>query len=431
MPPGVGYRRRRRDLSQSRRRGQSGSSLQNYIDRILASRPGATPSGSVGKFPSVIGSSSFDPRSVLSGFDRRGSGPLNLQRRKLVHDLYRPLQISDFFSKGRRPSTRGTIRRSPGGRPESEGRGIGGRGLTTGGPILPPGSTSIATPSGDISTAADRRTRVNAPRGGDPEFGEPQTPLDRALRYTTQETALELQRAYRELADRGIFGEEARNAILAEVEGPERLLLEGLSGRTSDLLSANRARGQEARRRVVRGAVTPRQRPGVAASILAQSAIPIATAESEAALGLEQEGFDLADRISLNQGQRRADLLQQDESSKAAGLAGLSGSAAGAANIINQRLFDASDPLGERYKFESGLNRERFENQLEMFRRAQQNNVWNAQQSAHLQELLIEARSKWGLWAEQKAKEYGLGDYDEDASDYIDAFMPDTVAIGG
>lgn len=347
-----------------------------YGGRQRPGGPGSSPLGTLtNQFPRTLGTYVPDLRV------RRGIGGVQGQKQALERELYGqtfgipsgknryPLGTTQADINAGLGTGRG-LRTSPG--LSADARGGERPGQLEG---LLPGTNPDAT--GDISTAANRRTRVNAPlTAEDPTFGVPQTAIDKALRFSTQESALYLQEAYRNLANQGILGPAGMQNILEQVEGPENRLLQNLPIRLQEQLGFNQAQGADARRAQLKGLSgqlgrTGVQRPGIAAQIVSNASVPIRAEEANRAFGLEQNAYNLADRLALSQGQRRGDLLQQNIQSKAGGLAGLQGSAAGAAAIIGQRLFDPSNRLAEQYKFQSGLSEQDFQEALGLGRQGQ------------------------------------------------------------
>lgn len=321
-------------------------------------------------------------------------------------------------------------RRFGGMRAGTSGRraGEGGQATDFGGPLTDQQEANFITGGGGFDTPGGRRNvmRSSDPRGNRGTFGPQEEdmfqsldPLSRAIRLGTQEAQLSSFGQNRALLNLGIFGPGGMQSILEQAEGPENALLANLPGQTAEQLGFNQQQGAEARRRALRGASAQlgrvgAQRPGVAASIAASSAIPGRQAEAQRAFEIQQRAQDLENQIGLGQGGRRADLLRENMLSKIQGLAGLSGAARTGAGMLGPQLMDPTNPLQNQFDLQSGLMNEQLQNQFQLNRQTQgfqramefQRNYWtraNAQQMTRLR-----------LWFESEMEKRGLGEYADD-----------------
>ncbi len=282
------------------------------------------------------------------------------------------------------------------------------------------------------NTPYQRETHINAP--GDPAgpIGQPQTPMAQAIQLAMEEAALGNFGQYRALMNMGIFGPAGMQSILEQVEGPENQMLADLPGRIEDQINQNAIRGADDRRQMTRGLSLGRagaQRPGLGAQMIAEATIPQRMQEAQYAGDITQTGYDIADQVSLGQGQRRGDLLEENMKSKLLGLQGMAGATGQAQGMLGERYWDPQSPYDMGLESSSRLA----ELQGDIGRRAasqgQGFQMYNDRMRNYYAKDQAGYNAQLQRWLENEFKRLGLGQYYASASDWIDAFMPDSISI--
>lgn len=313
--------------------------------------------------------------------------------------------------------------------------------MAAGGPdINDPGSGTGPTgdygsgvgPQDDTSASPYRRSTMNAP--GDPPgpIGQPQTPMAQAIQLAMEETTLGNFGQLRALINQGVMGGAGMQAILEQIEGPENMMLADIPGRTEDMISQSGIRGADARRQILKGLDSGRagaQRPGMAGQMVAQATIPQRMEESRYAGDITEAGYNMADQISLGQGERRGNLMQENMMSKLAGLQMMGGATGQAGGMLGERYWDPQSPYDMGLEASSrlaelqGVIGSRAASQQQRFR------MFNDRMGNYYAKDQAGYNAQLQRWLENEFKRLGLGDYYESAADWVEAFMPDSVTI--
>ena len=219
--------------------------------------------------------------------------------------------------------------------------------------------------------------------GAAPTFGEPPTAGALAMRDELDVTPRWLQERYGHIADFGALGQQGIRDIDAPAFTEEERILNALQpfideqtglyrGQTRGQLEQIRDQGADRRRRATRAAGmalgrTTAQRPGLAAQFMAEAAAPVTAAQAGLEFqagqrGTEQElqlgagAFDLANQIFMGRGGRRSGLERENILSKSqVGLPGVERTSRFTADLLGSRYDDLTNPLQDRFSFQSGM----------------------------------------------------------------------------
>lgn len=278
-----------------------------------------------------------------------------------------------------------------------------------------------------------RSTYIGNPLGNAAgPIGQPQTPMAQAIQLAMEEATLGNFGQLRALINQGIMGGAGMQAILEQIEGPENMMLADIPGRTEDMISQSGIRGADARRQILGGLNLGRvgaQRPGMAGQMVAQATIPQRMEESRYAGDITEAGYNMADQISLGQGERRGNLLQENMMSKLAGLQMMGGATGQAQGMLGEQYWDPQSPYDMGLEASSRLA----ELQGGIGRRAasqgQGFQMYNDRMRNYYAKDQAGYNAQLQRWLENEFKRLGLGQYYETAVDWIDAFMPDSISL--
>lgn len=216
-----------------------------------------------------------------------------------------------------------------------------------------------------------------------PAFGTPATPEARRMLGELDVIPGWLQDQYGDISQYGQLGSEGmrtidqpmfrqEEAVLGSID-PFMERMTGLYGeQTRSALDRIRDEGAQRRRRATSAAGrslgrTAGQRPGLATQMMAEAAAPVTAAQAGLEFEAGQRGtqqeqqllgsaYDMANQILMGRGGRRAELELQNQLSKSqVGLPGVAGANQYMADLLGNRYWDLTDPMAQRYSYQSGL----------------------------------------------------------------------------
>ena len=216
-----------------------------------------------------------------------------------------------------------------------------------------------------------------------PAFGTPPTPEALAMRDELDVIPGWLQDQYGDISQYGQLGSEGmrtidqpmfrqEEAVLGSID-PFMERMTGLYGeQTRSSLDRIRDEGAQRRRRATSAAGRSLgrmagQRPGLATQMMAEAAAPVTAAQAGMEFEAEQRGtgleqnllgsaYDMANQILMGRGGRRAELELQNQLSKSqVGLPGVAGASQYQADLLGNRYWDLTDPMAQRYSYQTGL----------------------------------------------------------------------------